>query len=222
MSILKEILRQLAGQPVVQQPPRPRYRYSGGRPQPHPPRQPGLWANHILCIDASGSMQPKMKALSEGINLWWMHVASRYPRDLIGCVVYADRASVLFPLTRPTNKRALHKFNQIRLGGYTNITAGVELSIDLLMRAERRYRRLMTLMTDGQANVDTTRLIPRCHKAKHLNIKINTVGFGAKPSDYDADLLKRISSITGGSYTHINSLKLNADQIARYLIRHSR
>ena len=174
----------------------------------------------VLCFDISGSMTSqdfKPDRLEAAKEIATDFVNSRNG-DRIGVVIFSSQSFTLCPIT--TNHNAvLNQINEIQ-NGYliedgTAIGSGLATSVDRLKDSKTKTK-VIILMTDG---VDFGGIIPPdiAEKlAKLYGIKVYCIGIGSNqvldsdPSgkskgqtvklDYNENLLKEISSETGGQY----------------------
>jgi len=163
----------------------------------------------ILLIDTSGSMgdylsgMVKMDAAKDAIREFIRSKFLMNQGDKIGIVSFGEFATVI---EKPsTNYEHLeNRANALVPNGATSMYEGMGLSIDLLSSLPGAKR--IVMLTDG---VPTTTgrlaIINLAKKAASKQIVIDTVGVGS-PFDimgYDESLLRRIASITGGTFRRV-------------------
>ena len=163
----------------------------------------------ILLIDTSGSMSDylsgmvKMDAAKDAIREFIRSKFLMNQGDKIGIISFGEFATVV---EKPsTNYEYLeNRSNALSPNGATAMYEGMGLSIDLLSPLAGAKRIIM--LTDG---VPTTTgrlaIINLAKKAASKHIVIDTVGVGS-PFDlmgYDESLLRRIASITGGTFRRV-------------------
>jgi Mg-chelatase subunit ChlD len=141
---------------------------------------------------------------------------SVYQADRIGLVGFNDAA---FVIAKPTEAHAAWLQERTRAlhtkiaGSYTNITAGLRASIDLLQQSPRGFYRRIWLLTDGKPNKETWSLMSIVAQAREAYINIMTIGFG-DPAGYDESLLRRISDATHrGAFIPVQSLRQLTDAL---------
>ena len=187
-------------------------------------------ANTVLVQDVSSSMTepiqglngqmiPKIEALKEANRILLEHKVRTCPDDLVGCVVFSDKASVLFKLTNPVNPWVRQRIENMQVGGNTNMAAGLMLAIGMLRRRNPLYLRNIILLSDGIPNVggDVSEIIRLAQVARRLYININTIGFGDNPSNFNETLLRRIAAAThNGRYAHARELQSLAEALIRF------
>lgn len=163
----------------------------------------------ILLIDTSGSMgqylsgMVKMDAAKDAIRDFIRSKFLMNQGDKIGIVSFGEFTTIV---ERPsTNYEHLeNRTNGLIPNGATAMHEGIELCINLLSPLTGAKR--IVMLTDG---VPTTTgrlaIINLAKKAASKYIVIDTVGVGS-PFDfmgYDETLLKRIASITGGTFRRV-------------------
>jgi Mg-chelatase subunit ChlD len=131
--------------------------------------------------------------------------------DRIGITAYNDTG---FVVARPTEAHSAWLQTRIKSlpdkisGRYTNISAGIKISLDLLERVPRGILKRVWLLSDGYANYDVHEIMPQVGRAYTLHTNINCIGFG------DAFDEKGLRAITAGThkgkfYTARSLLELN-------------
>lgn len=141
------------------------------------------------------------------------------PDDRIGLIVFATLPYVASPPTLDHDflTGQLQQLKAGSLGGNTGIAAPVAAGTDRLKDSKAK-RRVLVLFTDGANNVDD-RITPEqaAKIAKTFDVVIYTVGIGGnrayrlvrgfggtrlrhQPSDYNEELLKNMSEVTGGRF----------------------
>ena len=185
----------------------------------------------VLCFDISGSMTSqdfKPDRLEAAKEIATDFVNNRNG-DRIGVVIFSSQSFTLCPITTDHNS-VLNQINEIQ-NGYliedgTAIGSGLATSVDRLKDSKTKTK-IIILMTDG---VDFGGIIPPdiAEKlAKLYGIKVYCIGIGSNqvldsdPSgkskgqsiklDYNENLLKEISSETGGQYFSA----MNKDELSK-------
>ena len=173
----------------------------------------------VLCFDISGSMTSqdfKPDRLEAAKEIATNFVEKR-PGDRIGIVIFSSQSFTLCPITTDHNT-VLNQIGVIQNGYLTEdgtaIGSGLATSVDRLKDSKAKTK-IVILMTDG---VDFGGVIPPdiAEKlAKLYGIKVYCIGIGTNqvsdsdPSSasggagklsFNDDLLKHISSETGGQY----------------------
>ncbi|OPY55832.1 MAG: von Willebrand factor type A domain protein [Pelotomaculum sp. PtaU1.Bin035] len=119
------------------------------------------------------------------------------------CVVsFADNASLKLPAT-PDIGRAKQTVAGLSTGNSTNIGEALDLANSQLKNTPAR-KKIIVLLSDGQTNRGLSRddiIKGPVNMAREAGIVIYTIGFGS-PGALDEDLLRRIASSTGGSYSN--------------------
>lgn len=172
----------------------------------------------VIAIDASSSMDEsdwkptRLGAAREATAALIERKRRIAPEDEIAIVSYAGAAEIVcHPVPVDSGaSRLLRSLRAIRLGGCTNITAGLAASQRCLKpkkkgsligrlltessgsRAERCCRIL--ILTDGGHN-DGRPPLSLAARLKNDGVSIDCLGIGGSPSDVDEVLLRRIASL---------------------------
>ena len=102
---------------------------------------------------------------------------------------------------------------------HTNISSSLEKAIDVMKDFDRDKMKMIVVLTDGKPNpenIDNEKKLLKLIKnrlAPRKDIIINCIGLG---KDVDHGLLDRVSVMTGGEYTHVNSLEGLTQAYTRY------
>lgn len=114
--------------------------------------------------------------------------------DAVMVIAFADRASVVLPLTlcRGHRDRIDSAIRSIRARGGTNIKKPLEVVLKLLT-TERNVH--IVLLSDGHGSDDPTLV---AGKIKGNGAIIETVGVGNDPTEVDEPTLKKIASVLDG------------------------
>ena len=164
-----------------------------------PPDQP---VDLVIVLDRSGSMQGRK--LSDARNAVRRLLDRLKANDRLALVTYANTVQTDLPLLEMTSaslERTAAAVEMVRAGGGTNLGAGLERGIQLLLQtpAEARQRKVI-LISDGLANQGVTdpRLLGRMAAAAVENrFSITTVGVGL---DFNEVLMTAIADRGAGHY----------------------
>lgn len=186
----------------------------------------------ILSMDISGSMLAEDLApnrLDAAKKVAEEFINSRYT-DRIGLVIFSGESFTQCPLTNDQNilTEQLYGINAGLLKDGTAIGMGLATSVDRLRHTKAKSK-IIILLTDGVNNSGLVDPITALELAKAFQIRVYTIGVGTQgmaPApvadpfgnvvmqqtevQIDEDLLKKISSETGGQYyraTDNNSLR---------------
>jgi Ca-activated chloride channel homolog len=178
----------------------------------------------VLCFDISGSMTEKdfsPNRLEASKEVAQEFVEQR-PGDRIGVVIFSRQSFTLCPIT--TDKSAvLTQIANIKSGYLeeegTAIGSGLATSVDRLKDQETKSK-IIILLTDGVDFGGTISPDIARDMARLYGIKVYTIGVGSekeiseiedtpfgrrtnrKRLEFNEDLLKNISEVTGGQYFH--------------------
>ncbi len=157
----------------------------------------------VLALDTSGSMRESGFAKgSESKFTLLQRVAGDFIRkrsgDNIGIVAFGTFAFAASPISYDTEGvRTLLDLLEVEIAGKnTAIGDAIAQSVRMLKRSKAKEK-IIVLVTDGKNNSGTVSVKAAVETAKKEGIKIYSIGLGDAKS-YDAALLKRIASESGG------------------------
>ncbi len=147
----------------------------------------------VLVLDSSSSMAgTKIVELNAAAHALIATLGEKKNRDAFDVVIiqYADRAGM--KLTQKPTSQVRPEEVDLTAGGYTNITAGLEMAYAEIQKAPAGpewNRTMVLLMSDGQHNVGT----PPLHAATELKkvADVIAVAFGA---DADMTALQQLAN----------------------------
>jgi len=167
----------------------------------------------VIVIDRSGSMQGKkiQDARQAALNL----LSSLSAGDRFGLVTYSDgvqRRSSLVRVTPANRGRLASIIGSIRTGGATNLGAGLQEGIDVLLSARKNGNgRKVILISDGLANRGITHpnsLGSMAAISVEKEFAVSTVGVG---SDFNEHLMTHIADRGTGNYYYLENPNLFAE-----------
>lgn len=173
-------------------------------------------ANHVdmvIVLDRSGSMggQKIADARMAALNL----LSNLTSADRFGLVTYSDgvqRRSKLVKVTPANRKRLESIIRNIRAGGATNLGAGLQEGIDVLLSARTMSNaRRVILISDGLANRGITApasLGNMVAISTEKEFAVSTVGVG---SDFNEHLMTYIADRGAGNYYYLENPNLFAE-----------
>ena len=161
----------------------------------------------VFALDTSGSMdesgysqensqESKFSILQKLIKQF---IKNRFD-DNVGVSVFGSYAFSPVPITYDMHSLAyMLDFLEVGMAGNsTAIGDGIDRSLELLKKSNAKNK-VLILITDGYQNSGQVKIKDAIKKAKKLNTKIYTIGIG-KDTEYDKELLKRISKDTNGVF----------------------
>jgi Ca-activated chloride channel family protein len=166
--------------------------------------------NIAIVLDHSGSMnsQNKLENAKQGA----IEIVDRLTsEDIVSLVIYDDRAQVLLPAQRASDKRRITDIiRSVQTGGSTALYAGVSLGAEELRKnIGQGHLSRIVLLSDGLANVgpqSTEELAGLGSELSRDDIAVSTVGVGL---DYNEDLMTALAAQgSGNSYFAENSDEL--------------
>lgn len=164
----------------------------------------------VLCLDVSMSMFGNMDSLKEAARAF---VLECHPEvTWIGLVAFSDEPKIVCPVSRNL-AAVIMAIDSLDVVGSTNIGSAIGLASTMFFGVEDKVRRIV-LMTDGETADSHAAL----DASRASGCVIDTVGFGHR---CDVDLLREISSATGGVYNHAFSGE-GLVQVFRSLEAHER
>ena len=172
--------------------------------------------NHVdmvIVIDRSGSMQGKKIRDAEDAALKLL--SSLSVDDRLGIVTYSDgvkRCSSLVRVTSANRERLESIIRSISAGGATNLEAGLQEGIDVLLSARKIGNgRKVILISDGLANRGITNLNSLGDMAAisvEKEFAVSTVGVG---SDFNEHVMTHIADRGSGNYYYLENPNLFAE-----------
>jgi uncharacterized protein YegL len=177
----------------------------------------------MLLIDTSGSMADfvsgvvKMEATKNAVVEFIRSKFLLTQGDRIGIISFGEFATIV---ERPSMKyeNLENRSQTLQANGSTAMYEGMNLAMDIMPQSGIKR---IVLLTDG---VPTTTgkysIISLAKRAAQQRIVIDTVGVGS-PFDfmgYDEPLLRRIASITGGTFRRVLDIQELSDQFRKLAI----
>lgn len=166
----------------------------------------------VLALDISGSME-QLTVLPTGRPGPSRLAAARtvlqdFVRSLeghrVGLVVFKSQSLLMSPLTvdRAAMERTVSALQTDILPDGTAIGLGLAESLNVLRNSDARSR-VVVLLTDGENNAGEIAPLQAGQLAKTLGVRVYTIGFvsGRGASGVDEEMLRRISTDTGGTYS---------------------
>jgi Ca-activated chloride channel family protein len=167
----------------------------------------------VIVLDRSGSM--KGRKINDARQAVMNLLSNLTPKDRFGLVTYSDGvqiASGLQPVTPNNRQRMKTAVNGVRVGGGTNLGAGLQAGINLLGSAGRSINAAkVILISDGLANkgiTDVPALGGIAAVAVEREFGVSTVGVGAEFNEY---LMTAIADQGTGSYYYLENPAAFAD-----------
>lgn len=159
----------------------------------HPPPQEGaskmLPLNMTLVVDKSTSMKgERLNQLKEAAILVVEKLAAE---DIISVISYSDRAEVVVPSTKLTNKNIIQgRIRSILASGGTEIFQGLTAGVKELHQVPLdQYVSHLILLTDGHTYGDDRECLELAQKAAAHGIGFSAFGIGEEWNDEFLDLL---------------------------------
>ena len=157
-----------------------------------------------LIVDASGSMaqNSKFDIVKDIVS----DFLDKRVHDKVGLSIFADFAYVAVPLTYDKKSiKQLLKRIQVGVAGSrrTALYEALFLSSNLFKNSKAK-KKIAILLTDGINNVENIPLDVAIKTVQKYGIKVYTVGIGGA-GDFDANVLKKIASKSGGEFFAANS-----------------
>jgi Ca-activated chloride channel family protein len=159
----------------------------------------------ILALDASGSMGESefdtknryKRKYDVVLTLTKTFVHKRFD-DNMGVVIFGTFAYSASPLTYDLSAlRQLLEMTDVGIAGESTAIGDAIMQSLHTLRYGTAKRKAIILLTDGKHNAGSTSPKDAVRHAKKAGVKIYTIGIG-KPGDYDAALLQKIATETGG------------------------
>ena len=161
----------------------------------------------VIVLDRSGSM--KGRKINDARQAVLKLLSNLTSKDRFGLVTYSDGvhiASGLLNVTRANRQRMESAVNGVRVGGGTNLGAGLQAGINLLRSSNRSTNAAkVILISDGLANkgiTDVQALSGIAAVAVEREFAVSTVGVGAEFNEY---LMTAIADQGTGSYYYLEN-----------------
>lgn len=174
------------------------------------------YANFVLLIDVSGSMQSadKLELLKNGFIEF---VKQMRPQDKLAIVTYAGNAGLVLNATPGTEKnKIIDKIKSLQPGGSTNGAGGIKLAYEIAeknLMAKGNNR--IILGTDGDFNVGITAqedLVKLIESERDKGIFLTTLGVGT--DNLNDGMMEQIANHGNGNYEYLD----NTDELKKVFI----
>ncbi len=185
-------------------------------PEGLPAQLPKLPLNLCLVIDRSSSMRgDRLMQVKEAAG---RIIDQLGPDDYFSLVVFNDRADVVVPAQRATNKGDLKRaIGSIEAAGGTEMANGMALALQEVQRPmlARGISRLL-ILTDGRTYGDEGRCVEIARRAQERGIGLTALGVG---SEWNEDLLETMTARENSRAQYIASAQeiaaVFADELKR-------
>jgi len=161
----------------------------------------------VIVLDRSGSM--KGRKIIDARQAILRLLSDLTSQDRLALVTYSDGVQIacgLLNVTRSNRQRMEAAVSGVRVGGGTNLGAGLQAGIDLLGSSNRSTRAAkVILISDGLANkgiTDVAALSKMAAAAVEGEFAVSTVGLGAEFNEY---LMTAIADQGTGSYYYLEN-----------------
>jgi outer membrane protein OmpA-like peptidoglycan-associated protein len=151
--------------------------------------------NIVLSVDYSGSMDPVMKAIFKGTEIF---VKMKFPYDKIALTSFNRKFDLKVPLSKDT-ATILNQYRKVKYRNYGMFSAPYDAlanCMDILETTEKGVPRVLVLFSDGDDNYSKDKVGDLIQRAKALNVNIFTIAFGYSKDEN----LKDIANYTGGKF----------------------
>jgi len=160
-------------------------------------------------VDVSGSMSSRDKL---GLAKESMHtmVDNLNAGDTIALATYAGRTAKVLEPTEATERTRIHKaIDQLRSGGSTAMSSGIDLAYDMADEAfEKGAENRVIILSDGDANVGARSWETMLKQIKgHANqgITLSTIGYGQ--GNYRDTLMEQLANKGDGNNYYVDTQK---------------
>ena len=164
----------------------------------------------VVVLDRSGSMR--------GQKFYFAQQALREligrldDDDRFGLIAYSSEARTLVPLSYATSyarQSWLSTVDRLEVQSSTNMSAGLDLGLDMIERARAAHRAgRILLLSDGLANTGDASfsgLMRRAQRAVRGGFVLSTMGIG---SDFDERLMASLASRGTGAFYYLAKLEV--------------
>jgi uncharacterized protein YegL len=185
-------------------------------PEGLPTQLPKLPLNLCLVIDRSSSMRgDRLNQVKDAAN---RIIDQLGQDDYFSLVVFNDRAEVIVPAQRVTNKADLKReVGSVEASGGTEMATGMAQALQEIQRPmlARGISRLL-LLTDGRTYGDESQCVEIARRAQGRDIGLTALGVG---NEWNEDLLETMTSRENSRAQYISSAQeitaVFADEIKR-------
>jgi Ca-activated chloride channel family protein len=161
----------------------------------------------VIVLDRSGSM--KGRKLSDARQAVSNLLSALTAKDRFALITYSDGVQLisdLKPITADHQHRLATLVANVTAGGGTNLGAGLQTGIDVLLSGEENGNaRKLVLISDGLANkgiTDAVRLGAMSAIAVEKEFAVSTVGVG---HDFNEQLMTTIADRGAGNYYYLEN-----------------
>ncbi len=161
----------------------------------------------VIVLDRSGSM--KGRKINDARQAVLQLLSSLTAKDRLALVTYSDGVQIaagLLNVTADNRQRLESAVNSVRVGGGTNLGAGLQAGINILMSSIRNANAAkVILISDGLANkgvTDINALGNMAALAVESEFAVSTVGVGA---EFNEHLMTAIADQGTGSYYYLEN-----------------
>lgn len=161
----------------------------------------------VIVLDRSGSM--KGRKINDARRAVLELLSNLSPRDRFALVTYSDGVHIASGLSKVTDDNRLHlesAIRSVRVGGGTNLGAGLQAGIDLLTAPDHHPNPAkIILISDGLANkgiTDVRALAAMADGAVENEFAVSTVGVG---TEFNEHLMTAIADRGTGSYYYLEN-----------------
>jgi Ca-activated chloride channel homolog len=172
----------------------------------------------VLVIDTSSSMQGA--AIEHVLRSCEIVSELLDARDQLAIVTFSNHSGVRCGLTTTddTGRQAIRvALRDVVASGSTNMHAGIETGVGLLVTAPAGLRRVMVVLSDGQPNIGISTGSELAAYVRGLRLAVSTLGFGPHHSD---EVLDAIATAGSGRYAYIPDPRLARVELARAALAH--
>ncbi len=136
--------------------------------------------------------------------------------DILSIITFSDKAEVIVPATRVTDKPALKaRVSMMMASGATAIYQGLGAGYEEVKKFYGpKLVNHIVLLTDGKTYGDEEQCVELAEKAGHEGIGISAMGLG---SDWNDLFLDKIASLTGGASEYIQSSSAVVEFLNNYV-----
>lgn len=157
--------------------------------------------NLCLVLDHSTSMQGNKIDVVKATAI--QIIRKLKPQDIFSVVAFSDRAKVLIPASRSSERSKQEaRIQMLQPSGGTEVFSGLELGYNEIIRNVTRSQvNHIILLTDGRTYGDEQKCIELARQAAEHDIGISGLGIG---SEWNDNFLDELTIITGGSSMYVS------------------
>ncbi len=137
------------------------------------------------------------------------------PSDLIGIIGFSDSAMPVLPLVEVIAPLALSAPSKLKVGGMTNLAAGLRQAQNWLSSLQHGILRKVVIIGDGEPNEEVDALVPLISQMRNDYISIDTIYCGPDGGQGQQTLANISTATVGGKANTASNVEALKDLVSR-------